>query len=174
MRVVQIEPGPDPDLDGVGAGVDQRLGRLAGRDVAGDDLELAGERLDPRDHLDHAARVAVRGVDDEHVGAGRDQRLRALERVGPDADRGADAKPALRVLRRLRELDALRDVLDRDQALEHAVVVDDRELLDAVAVQQPLGLGERRPDRRGDEVRARSSAPRPAAQCPSRSAGRGS
>ncbi len=26
MRVVQMEPGPDADLDGVGAGVDQRHG----------------------------------------------------------------------------------------------------------------------------------------------------
>ena len=34
---------PDPDLDRVGAGVDQRLGGLAGRDVAGDQLELAAE-----------------------------------------------------------------------------------------------------------------------------------
>ena len=82
----------------------------------------------------------MRGVDDEHVGAGRDQRLRALDRVGADTDRGADAQAALRVLRRLRELDALLDVLDGDQALDAPVVVDDRELLDAVAVQQLLGL----------------------------------
>jgi hypothetical protein len=41
MRVVQIEPGPDADLDRVGAGADQRLaGRLGGRDIAGDDLHL--------------------------------------------------------------------------------------------------------------------------------------
>ena len=39
-RVVQIEPGPDADLQGVGARVDQRLGRLAGRDVAGDHLDV--------------------------------------------------------------------------------------------------------------------------------------
>ena len=43
-RVVQIEPGPMPTFTRVGAGVDQRLGRLGGRDVAGDDLELAGQR----------------------------------------------------------------------------------------------------------------------------------
>ena len=30
----------DPDLDGVGAGVDERLGRLGRRDVADDDLDL--------------------------------------------------------------------------------------------------------------------------------------
>ena len=73
--------------------------------LPGGDLEVAGQALDPRDHLDHAARVAVRRVDDEHVRAGGDQRLGALARVGADADRGAHAQPALRVLRRVRELD---------------------------------------------------------------------
>ena len=75
--------------------------------LPGDHLEVAGQAGDARDHLEHAARVAVRGVDDEHVGARGDQRLRALDGVGADADRGADAQTALRVLRRLRELDAL-------------------------------------------------------------------
>ena len=102
----------------------------------------------------------MRGVDDEHVDLGADERLGALERVRADADRGADAQPALLVLRRERELDPLLDVLDRDQALEPAVRVDDRQLLDLVPVQDLVRLVERRPDRRGDEVRASSSAPR--------------
>ena len=119
------------------------------------DLDRDGA-LDLAHHLDHAARVAVRRVDDEHVDAGLDERLRALERVGPDADRGADAQPPLLVLRRLRELDLLLDVLDGDQPAQPAVGVDDRELLDLVAVEDLLGLGERRADRRGDEVARRS------------------
>ena len=53
--------------------------------------------------LEHAARVAVRGVDDEHVDVGLDQRRSALERVGADADRGADAQPAPLVLRGVRD-----------------------------------------------------------------------
>ena len=96
--------------------------------------------------------MPVRGVDDEHVDAGIDQRLRALDRVGADADRGADAQAALRVLRRLRELDALLDVLDRDQARDAPVGVDDRQLLDAMPVQQLLCFAQRRADRRGDEA----------------------
>jgi hypothetical protein len=32
-------PGPDADLDRVGAGVDERLGGVGRRDVAGDDLD---------------------------------------------------------------------------------------------------------------------------------------
>ena len=40
--------------------------------------------------------------------------------------------------------------------LRNAVGVDDRQLLDPVAVEEPLGLGERRPERRGDEAARRS------------------
>jgi hypothetical protein len=65
---------------------------------------------------------------------------------------GPTPTAAVRVLRRLRELDALLDVLHRDQALQPAVAVDDRQLLDAVAVQQLLGLRERRADGRRHEV----------------------
>ena len=97
----------------------------------------------------------MRGVDDEHVDAGVDERLRALERVRADADRRADAQASLLVLRRVRVLDLLLDVLDGDQALEPAVAVDDGQLLDLVAVEDLLGLGERRADRRGDEVARR-------------------
>jgi hypothetical protein len=96
--------------------------------------------------------MAVCRVDDEHVGARTDQRLCTLDRVGPDADRGAHAQASVRILRRLRKLDALRDVLDRDQPSQPAVGVDDRKLLDAMAVQELLRLGERRADRGGDEV----------------------
>ena len=38
-RVVQIEPGPMPTFTASAPGVDQRLGRLGGGDVAGDDLD---------------------------------------------------------------------------------------------------------------------------------------
>ena len=149
----RADPGrADPDLDGVRTGVDQRLGRLAGGDVAGDELELALETADAADHLDHAARVAVRGVDDEHVCARRDQSLRALEGVGPDPDGGADAQATLGILRRARELDPLRDVFDGDQPAQATVLVDDRQLLDPVPVEQRLGLAQRRPDGRGDEI----------------------
>ena len=79
--------------------------------------------------------------------------ISALDRGGPDADRSGDAKPPLLVLGRVRVVDALLDVLDGDQALQPPVRVDDRELLDAVLAEDRLRLVERRPDRRGDQVR---------------------
>jgi len=42
--------------------------------------------------------VAVRGIDDQNVHAGRDKRLHAFLVVGGDADRGAHAQPPELVL----------------------------------------------------------------------------
>ena len=129
-------PGADADLDGVDAEVDERLGRFAGRDVAGDEIHVRILPPDPPHHVEHALRVAVRGVDDEHVDVRRDERLGALERVLADADRRADAQPAEAVLAGVRVLDHLLDVLDGDQPLQHVAVVDDEQLLDLVPVQE--------------------------------------
>ncbi len=84
----------------------------------------------------HRLGVAVRRVEHEHVGARRDELLGALEGVGPDADGRSDTQTPVRVLGRMGELDPLLDVLDGDQPFEHAGGVDDRKLLDAVAVQE--------------------------------------
>ena len=97
-------------------------------------------------------RVPVGGVDDEDVDLGVDERSGALERVRTDSDCGADPQAPLVVLRRFRVLDPLRDVLDRDQALEPPVGVDDGELLDLVAMEDRLRLLERRADRRRDQI----------------------
>ena len=61
--------------------------------------------------------MSVGRVDDERIDAGRDQRLRSLERVVAYSDGGADAETAARVLRRVRELDLLLYVLDCDEPL---------------------------------------------------------
>ena len=83
-----------------------------------------------------AAVVGVRGVDDQHVGAGVDQRHRARPRIGADADRRADQQPAVTVLGGQRVLLGLDEVLDGDQPGQPAMAVDDRQLLDLVAPQQ--------------------------------------
>ena len=97
----------------------------------------------------------MRRVEHEHVGARGGEGLRALDRVRADADRSPDPETPLRILGRVWKLEPLRDVLDRDQPPEAAVGIDDRELLDLVPMEDLLRLGEGRPDRRGDEVRAR-------------------
>ena len=84
--------------------------------------------------------MAVRGVDHDHVDAGIDQPLGALEAVVADRGRGGDAQAALLVLAGERMRDRLLDVLDGDQADAAILVVDHQQLLDAVLVQQALGL----------------------------------
>ena len=88
----------DADLDRVGAGIDQRLRALVGRDIAGDHLHGVGEPLDAVDRFQHARGMAVRGIDHDQIDAGVDQPLGALEAALADRGRGGDAQPALRVL----------------------------------------------------------------------------
>ena len=157
--------GADADLHRVDAGVDQRLRALGGRDVAGDQVDVGETAGGSRaDHVEHALRVAVGGVDDQHVDVGGDQRLGPLHRVLRDADGRAAAQPAERVLRRVRVLDRLLDVLDGDQALQPEVAVDDEQLLDLVLVEDLARRVERRADRDGDQV-ARASSRRRSAGC---------
>ena len=129
---------PDADLDGVDAGVDERLRAGAGGDVAADHLDVPGGRvgLEPADHVEQQPGVAVGGVDDEHVDAGLDQRRGALPGVAEVADRRADQQPAVGVLGGVRELLGLHEVLDGDEPGEPALVVDQRQLLELVLAQQ--------------------------------------
>ena len=60
--------GPDPTLTASAPASISASARRAGGDVAGDELELALDGPDARQHLDHAIGVAVGGVEDEHVG----------------------------------------------------------------------------------------------------------
>ena len=144
---MQIEPGPDADLDRVGAGLDDRPRALGGRDIADDDLGVVRHPADLVDRLQHPRRMAVRGVDDHDVDPGGEQRLGALQFLAAGAGGGGDAQPPVLVLRGVREELRLLDVLDRDQPGAAVFVVDDQQLLDAVLVQQALGVVARRRSR---------------------------
>jgi hypothetical protein len=137
MRVVQIEPAPMPTFTA-------STPRSISASVASPVATLPAQR---RHHVEHALRVAVRGVDDEHVDVGVDQRLGALHGVAGDPDGGAAAQPAQRVLAGVRILDRLLDVLDRDQALQPEVLIDHQQLLDLGRVQDLARLIERGADR---------------------------
>jgi hypothetical protein len=127
----------DADLDRVGARVDERLGALAGRDVAADDLHVrvAGSFFSGGP-CRAASDVAVGGVGDEHVDAGVDQRGGPLPGVAEVADGGTDQQAAVGVLGGVGELLGLHEVLDRDQAGEPTGLVDQRQPLALVLAQQ--------------------------------------
>ncbi len=83
--------------------------------------------------------MAVRRIDDDDVDAGADQRFDALVGVAAGAHGSADAQAAELVLARVRMLDALEDVLHRDEAAKLHVAVDDEHALEAVAMHEALG-----------------------------------
>ncbi len=80
--------------------------------------------------------MTVRRVDHDDVHAGFDQRGDALLRAFPDADRGADPQLALLVLRRIRVLARLENVLHRDQAAQLEAVAHDQHALETMLVQE--------------------------------------
>ena len=148
-------PGADADLHRVDAAIDERARGLGRGDVAGDQIDVRMALAHLGDHVEDALRVAVRGVDDEHVDVGLHERGRAVQRVLADAHRRAHAQAAQCVLAGVRVLDELLDVLDGDEALQPVVRVDDHQLLDLVMVEHLTRLIERGPNRHRDEVLAR-------------------
>lgn len=101
-----------------------------------DDLDLREVLLDPVPAVEHALRVAMRGVDDDHVDAGLGQPFGAFLGAGTDADRSGHAQAALFVLGGERMLGGLHHVLDRDEAAQLARVVQDQHALEAMLAQQ--------------------------------------
>ena len=141
----------DADLDRVRAGVDQRLGAFAGRDVAGNHLHRVRQALDACDGVEHRARMAVRGVDDHEVNARRDQPGGAIEALVADGGRGGDAQAPLFILAGVRIGHRLLDVLHRDQPDAAVLVVDHEQLFDPVLMEQALGIGLSNALAHGDE-----------------------
>ena len=69
----------------------------------------------------------MRAVDREHVNLGFREFLRALQKITGSSDGCADAQAAVGVLGGVGILQFLLDVLNRDQAFQVVLVVDDRE-----------------------------------------------
>jgi hypothetical protein len=97
--------------------------------------------LDRPDRADHVLRVAVGGVDHDHIDLGGEQRLDPIVLV--NADRRAAPQAAAAVAARAGEAAEALDVPHGDQAGEVEGLVDEQELLDLVLVEEPLGFGER-------------------------------
>src|SRR6202022_4650295 len=128
--------GTDADLHGVRPAANEVAGAGLRRDVAGDDGGRRELLLQRAKGVEHALAVPVRRVEDEDIHLGSDELAGAVEKIARDADRGADAEPAQPVLRRVRILDRLLNVLDGDQSLKAARAVDDEQFFDAVLVKE--------------------------------------
>ena len=144
--------GADAHLDAVGSGVRQGFSRGTGSDVTTDDLEIGEGVLGLANAVEHAPAVAVRGIDGNDVHADVDERLDALEHIRRDADGTTDDQAAEAVFAGVGVVLHLHDVLVGDQPFQQAGVTDDGKLLDLMALEDVLGLAERRADGGGDEV----------------------
>ena len=165
---VRVQPGgaaaarSDPDLDAVDALIEQEAHAVRGRDVAGDQLDVAEAFPERLDRARHDGRMTVRDVDDDDVDLGAKELRGALQIVALRADRRADAQPAVRVARRERKLPLRDEILGGDQSAQRAVGVQQRKLLDLAASASslpPARFRARRCARPGD--RAASCATRP-------------
>ena len=123
-----------------------------GGDVARDELGVRIGGFDLVDAVQDVLGVAVRRVENERVRTRREKRASAFHDVLRHADGGGAEKTALGILRGVRILIGLFDVLDRDEAAEFEIAVDDRELLDLVAAEDVAGFHERGADGDRDEV----------------------
>ena len=132
---------PDAHLDGIRAGIDQRLGALGGRDIAGNHLHFIRQSLHPADRIEHMLRMAVRGVDHHQIDAGLDQPLRALVALVANGCRSGHAQTSLLVLAGIRIGDRFFHVLHGDQADAAIIGIDHQQFLDPVLVQEFLRLG---------------------------------
>ena len=132
--------GADADLDRIDADADQRLGGLGGRDVARHHLGVVGQAANPLDLFHHLGRMAVGGIDHQHVNLGVEQSLGAGEAIVAGAGRGGGAQAALVVLAGVGVELRLLDVLDGDEADAAVGVIDHQQLFDAVLVEQALGF----------------------------------
>ena len=172
-RVVQIEPGPMPTLIASTPSSQRSIAPSYVATLPAMSGVVGEELLELPDGVEDAARVRVRGVDDDDVDLGVDERARAVDAVLARADGRGHAQTSEGILRGLRVAARLLDVLDGDEALEVAVLIDDQQLLDAVLVENFARLLERRADRHGDRGCPWSSARRSADRSASRSGGRG-
>ena len=144
--------GADAHFDDVCARFDEGARCACRCDVARNDGHVGEGALDLGDLFDDALAVAVRRIDGDDIHLLFDEGGDALHRIGGSADRRADEKTAVLISCRVGVLDALFDVLDRDEALQVPVFIDDGKLFDAVTAQNLLRIGKRGADGRRDEV----------------------
>ena len=119
----------DPNLDGVGARIDQRLRTFLGCDVAGDDLHGVRQTLDAIDRIQHPRRMTMRGVDNDDIDSRLNEALGALKPALAHCRCRRDAKPSLRILARQWMRDRLFHVLDGDQTDAAILFIDHQQFL---------------------------------------------
>src|SRR5438270_3761260 len=133
-------PRTDADLDRIGAGLDQGPRTLRRRDIAGDYLGIVREPANLAQGAQHPVGMTVCGIDNQNVETGCEQRFGALDALAAGAGRRSDPETAMLILAGRRISLRFLDVLDGYQADAPIGFVDDKQLLDAMLVQEAFGV----------------------------------
>ena len=128
--------GAHADLHCIRACVHQRQCGIASDDIAANHLHLREGFLDPVDAIQHALRMAMRGVHHDHIHAGRHQGFHALLGIATHTHRCAHQQAFAEVIGGVGVVGFLLDVFDRDQPAQCELVIDHQHFFDAVLVQQ--------------------------------------
>ena len=142
----------DADLECVRSQRDEFTRRFPGGDISYNQRGVREFSLDPLRHLHHASRVGMRTIEAENVDLTFDQGGAAFGDIVGDTDPGRHPQPAELILAGVGVVVRLLDVLDGDQTLEIAFIVDHKELLDSVLVEEHLGLVECCTDRGSHQI----------------------
>ena len=134
-RVVQMDPAPMPTLTAstprsIRAVVADAVATLPA--IKSTSREFTAELFN---HVEHALRVAVRGIDNQDVHVRGHQRRHALRCVLADANGGAHAQPAERILAGVGDIDEFLDVFDGDESLEAILRINHEEFFHLVVVE---------------------------------------
>src|SRR5690606_14354309 len=133
-------PGANSNLDSISTCLDQSAGCLGCGNVAAHDLNARVILLDPADTFDNPGRMTVCRIDHQHVDTRRSEFFDTLFGAFAHADRGANAQLALGIFAGDGVFGVLDDVLDRGQATQFEIAVDDQHTLKTVLVHQRLGF----------------------------------
>ena len=144
--------GAHAHLDHVGPGGDQIPGAFGRHYVPGDQRQVGIGRLHPRYRLQYAGRVPVGSVDHRQVEPFFDPKSQAGQGRVADADGRPTQQPALDISGPLWIVPLLHDVLDGDQPFEHACLVHQGQLFDAMFLQDVDGAVEGCIHRRCDQL----------------------
>lgn len=135
--------GPHVDLGDVGARLEEEGGRVVGAHVASHDrdehLQLGQGVAHATDRVRHVALRTVSGVHHQHIDAGTDEHLDALFDVAVEADGSAHDQLTALVEARAPESLVHEEVLG-DRTLERTVLVDDRQGVETVGLEDPEQL----------------------------------
>ena len=120
--------------------IGQRTRCIGRGNVAADDLYVWVVFLDPLHAIQHALRMTMRRIDDDHVHTGFGQQLNALFRTGTHADGRARAQATRGIFRCIRVFGGFEDIFDGNQTVQLVFIIDHQHALDAMLVHQRLGV----------------------------------